>query len=163
MDLPLRTVAIGVLATSLMDLWGFVRQPLFGFPRADYRLIGRWFAYMPRGTFRHHAITLTPPVPGEHVIGWTAHYLIGISFAALLVLTRGPAWLAHPTLAPALFVGLATLVAPLLVMQPAMGAGFASARAANPMAARVQSLISHLVYGGGLYLGGWLLHLILPS
>ena len=162
MDHVLRIVAVGVLATGVMDVWGVAREPLIGFPRADYRLIGRWFAYMPRGRFRHAAIRQSPSLPHEHLIGWSVHYAIGISFAVLLVALAGPGWLARPTLGPALLVGLATLVAPLLVMQPAMGAGIAGARLPNPTAARVQSLITHLVYGVGLYAAAVLLNLILP-
>lgn len=163
MELALRTVAVGVLATGVMDIWGVARHPLFGFPRAGYRLIGRWFAYMPRGRFRHESIAISPPLAAERVIGWCAHYCIGIGFAALLVFVSGPGWLYRPTLGPALLVGLATLVAPLFVMQPAMGAGIASARTTNPTAARLQSLITHLIYGVGLYAGAQILTRILPE
>jgi hypothetical protein len=44
---------------------------------------------------------------------------------------------------------------PFFVMQPAMGLGFAASRARRPGAARVQSLLTHLVFGGGLYAGAW--------
>lgn len=74
----------------------------------------------------------------------------------------GPAWLARPTVGPALLVGLVTVVAPLLVMQPAMGAGIAGARTPNPTATRLQSLITHLVYGAGLYVAGWIIQLSNP-
>ena len=162
MDHWIRSVAVGVLATGVMDVWGVARQPLAGFPRADYRLIGRWFAYMPRRRFRHVNIRQSPSLPFEHFIGWCAHYMIGITFALLLVAVMGPEWLIRPTLGPAMLVGLATLVAPLFLMQPAMGAGVAGARLPNPTAARLQSLITHLVYGVGLYVAALLLTRILP-
>lgn len=163
MTLLLRTVAIGVIATGMMDIWGVVREPLFGFRRADYRLIGRWFAYMPRGRFRHASIAASPSLRGEHVIGWSAHYLIGVAFATLLVWFGGPDWLARPTLGLALLVGLLTLLAPLLLMQPGMGAGIAASRTPDPTAARLQSLITHLIYGAGLYVAGWITLLFLPN
>jgi hypothetical protein len=156
LDHLLRSTAIGVLATATMDVWGWAREPLFGFPRANYRMIGRWFAHMPRGRFRHASIAAAPALPGEHTIGWIAHYAIGITFAVALVQLGGDAWLARPTIGLALLVGLATLAAPLLVMQPAMGAGIASSKAANPTAARIQSTATHLVYALGLYGAGWL-------
>lgn len=162
MNLVLRTAAIGILATGVMDAWGVLRTPLFGFPRANYRLIGRWFAYMPRGRFRHAAIAASPSLPGEHAIGWIAHYSIGISFAALLVLLGGDAWLRQPTLGLALLVGLSTVVAPLLIMQPAMGAGIAGSKTPNPRATRVQSALTHLIYAIGLYAAGWICALLFP-
>lgn len=156
----LQTVTIGVTATAVMDLWGAARQPLFGFARPDYALIGRWFAHMPRGRFRHESIAAATPIYGERIVGWTAHYAIGISFAALLAAVGGRAWLQHPTLGLPLLVGIGTVAAPLLLMQPGMGAGVAASRTRNPSAARLQSLISHTVFGLGLYAGGWAAHLL---
>ena len=144
MEQLITTIAIGVIATGVMDLWGVVRRPLLGWPRLDYRLIGRWFAYMPRGRFRHTPITSSPRLPGELLIGWTAHYLIGVTFAALLVAIQGTRWLERPTLGPALLVGVVTVIAPLFLMQPAMGAP-------RTLRSVLQSLITHSIFGLGLY------------
>lgn len=162
MSLAIRTALIGVLATLFMDLWGMLREPLFGFPRANYRLIGRWFAYMPRGRFRHAPIAASPSLPYEHAIGWLAHYGIGLMFAALLVWCGGTDWLERPTPGLAMGVGMTTLAAPLCLMQPAMGAGFAASRTAKPWAARTQSAITHAIYGLGLYLAAWTLSRLAP-
>jgi hypothetical protein len=153
-------IAIGILATLFMDLWGLVRYYLLGRPRLDLRLVGRWIAHMPRGRFRHASIGAAVPVRGELLLGWAAHYLIGITFAALLVALRGEGWLLRPTLTPALLVGVGTVVAPLFLMQPGMGAGIAGARTPNPWQTRLQSLITHSVFGAGLYAAARLLSFI---
>ena len=163
MELLIHALPIGVGATLLMDLWGAVRQPLFGFARLDYALLGRWVGGMASGQFRHDAIARSTPVRRERLIGWTAHYLIGVSFAALLLAIWGAAWLHRPALGPALLVGIGTTGAPLLIMQPAMGAGIAASRTPLPNAARLQSLLTHAIYGVGLYLAGWLDHALLAS
>ena len=49
-------------------------------------------------------------------------------------------------------MGLATVVAPWFVMQPAMGAGIAGSRTPDPRATRLRNLGTHAVYGLGLYL-----------
>ena len=147
------TVLVGIVATALMDIWGVVRHPLLGWSRPDYRLIGRWFAYMSRGRFRHAPITASAPLKGERLIGWTAHYLIGITFAALLVVVWGNAWLERPTLGPALLVGIVTVIAPLFLMQPAMGAP-------RTLRSVLQSLISHTIFGLGLYGAAWIISFI---
>jgi hypothetical protein len=54
-----------------------------------------------------------------------------------------------------LIVGIVTVAAPFLVMQPAMGAGLAARRTPKPNAARVQSLVNHAVFGVGLYASAW--------
>ena len=142
----------GIGATATMDVWALVRRRLFSTPLPNYALVGRWVGRMFQGEFRQRAIAKTTPVRGELVIGWTAHYLIGISFAALMPLLRGHAWIEQPTLIPALLVGLGTVLAPLFVMQPAMGAGFASSRMPRPGAARLQSIVNHGFFGLGIYL-----------
>lgn len=145
------TVITGAGATLVTDAWGLARRPLLGVPAPDYGLVGRWFGHMRHGRFRHDNIARAAPVPGERLLGWTAHYLIGIVFAALLVLLAGPGWLRAPTLTPALLVGIATVAAPFLLMQPGMGAGIAAARTPAPGKARLHSLITHTVFGLGLY------------
>lgn len=157
MDYAGSALFIGVGATLVMDLWTIARRRLFGTPLANYGLVGRWLAHMARGRFRHERIAAAPPVPGERVIGWTAHYLIGIAFAGLLLAICGVAWVRQPALAPALAFGIATVAAPFLLMQPGMGAGIAASRMPQPNAARVQSLVTHTVFGVGLYAAGLVL------
>jgi hypothetical protein len=156
MDYLVNAALVGTGATAVMDLWGIVRQRVFGIPNMNYGLVGRWLAWMPRGRFRHERIAATPAVQGEKAIGWAAHYAIGIAFAGLLVVVHGP----QPTLASALMVGIGTVAAPFLVMQPAMGAGIAARRTPRPGAARLQSLVTHAVFGFGLYAAATLINFL---
>lgn len=162
MNTLLSTVCIGVGATAIMDLWGIARKPLLGIAPPNYALVGRWLGHMPGGRFRHDAIVNAAAVPGERLIGWTAHYLIGIAFAALLVSLWGSAWIQQPTLWPALAVGFVTVAAPFFLMQPGMGAGVAASRTPKPASARVQSVITHVVFGVGLYVSALALHVMEP-
>jgi hypothetical protein len=146
---------IGVGATAIMDLWGWLRQRVFGDKGLDYGLVGRWIAHMPHGRFRHDNIAAAPKKRGERLIGWSAHYGIGIAFAGLLIGLGGAEWAARPTLGPALAVGIGTVVAPFFLMQPGMGAGIAASRTPRPNAARLQSLLTHAVFGLGLYVAAW--------
>ncbi|HEX5756139.1 MAG TPA: DUF2938 domain-containing protein [Arenimonas sp.] len=145
------TVLLGVGATAAIDLWSLLRRRWLGVAFPDYALLGRWLGHMPAGRFRHDAIQRAHSLPGERLLGWSAHYLIGIAFAALLPLLWGSGWLAQPRIGPALLLGVATLAAPFLLMQPGMGAGLAARRTPRPNAARLQSLVTHLVFGLGLY------------
>jgi hypothetical protein len=157
MDSLLFQVAIvGIGATALTDAWCVLRRRWFDVAFPDYGLVGRWFAHVARGRVRHAAIARATPVRGERVLGWFAHYAVGMAFAALLVALCGSDWLRAPSLATALAFGLATVAAPFLLMQPAMGAGLAARRTAHPNAARVQSLLMHAVFGAGLYVATWL-------
>ena len=150
MEIITHALVIGTGATAIMDLWlAFLRR--WGVPSLDYALLGRWIGHFRHGRFKHENISSAAPIRHERTIGWSAHYGIGILFAALLLVIWGPAWLESPTLGPALIVSTATLVAPFLVMQPAMGAGFAASKTPRPHVARLRSLVTHTVYGIGLY------------
>lgn len=152
-------VFIGVGATAMMDLWGLLRKPLFGIAPPDYGLVGRWLGHMAHGQFHHAAITAAPLVRGERVLGWVFHYVTGIVFAMLLIGICGFSWVRQPSVAPALFVGLCTVAAPFLLMQPGMGAGIAAAKTPRPGFARLQSLVTHAIFGFGLYASAWVLNL----
>ena len=145
-------IAIGIGATLLMDLWNLFLKRTFGVPSLNYCLLGRWLRHMPGGTLRHAAITAAAQKPHECTVGWVAHYTIGVVFAlGFIGLTSGD-WLTRPTVLPALLYGLATVVFPFLIMQPSLGLGIAASRTPNPMQARLKSLVTHTVFGIGLYL-----------
>ena len=151
-------VLVGSGATAVMDAWVVARQRWLGIRPMDYALVGRWLAHLARGRFRHDSIAAASPVPHERLVGWTAHYAIGILFAAALLAIWGADWLRSPSLAPALAIGIGSVLAPFLVLQPGMGAGIAASRKPRPAAARVQTLVTHAVFGLGLYVAGLLLH-----
>jgi hypothetical protein len=157
-----RAVLIGAGATVVMDIWAAVQKRLLGIRPLDYRLVGRWLGHLTRGCFRHDSIAATTPVPGERLIGWTAHYLIGIAFAAILLAIWGITWARHPMIVPALIIGICSVAAPFLVMQPSMGAGIAASRTPRPAAARLRSLVTHAIFGFGLYAAGWMTSLLIP-
>ena len=155
-DLLLRAVLIGVGATLVMDLWALLLKRLFNAPSLDYAMVGRWIGHLRRGRLTHPGIARSAPIAGERAIGWIAHYAIGVLFALLLLALWGPAWAARPTLLPALIVGIATVAAPFLILQPGMGAGIAASKLPKPGVARLRSLMAHASFGIGLYLAGWL-------
>jgi Protein of unknown function (DUF2938) len=162
MDCLVCILLTGAGATAFMDLSAIARQRVLGIPAPNYGLVGRWMGHMPRGVFRHDSIAAAPPVRREQLIGWTAHYLIGIAYAAILLGIWGLAWIRHPTLVPALIVGIGTVAAPFLLMQPGMGAGIAASRTPRPAAARLHSLTMHTAFGVGLYAAAWVTRFLYP-
>ena len=151
LEFVIRAALIGIGATVVLDLWAAFLKSVLGGPSTNWGMVGRWFGHFRRGCFVHDNIAEAPPVRGELMIGWGAHYAIGIVFSALLLAIWGLGWARHPTPLPALIVGLFTLVAPFFVMQPAMGAGIAASNTPNPNVARLRSIAAHMVFGIGLY------------
>lgn len=147
-------VFVGVGATLLLDVWTVFRRRFFGIKSLDLRLLGRWIGHIPRGRLVHQDISKSESISGEAIIGWVAHYGIGCTFAALLLNIYGLEWAQQPTALPALIVGVGTVAAPFFLMQPCFGLGIAGSRTANPKLTRVRSMLTHFVFGVGLYASG---------
>ena len=147
----LGVTAIGFVATLLTDLWNLGLKAFFGIPSLNFCLLGRWLLHMPSGTFMHTSIAAAPGRRFECVVGRTAHYTIGIVLAFVFIAIAPDEWLSLPTLLPALLFGVGTVVFPLFLMQPSFGLGIAGARTPKPVQTRLKSLMTHTVFGFGLW------------
>src|SRR5215831_16925741 len=150
-DPLIATVFVGFGATLVMDLWTVFLNRAFAIPLPNYCFIGRWLRHMANGAFTHSSIAAAAQQRAECPIGWIAHYTIGVVFALALVALATPQWLRSPTLMPALIFGIVTVAIPFFIMHPSFGLGVASSKAPNPTQARLRSLMSHAVFGVGLY------------
>jgi hypothetical protein len=146
---PLDIALAGVIATAAADIWQQALKSRAGLPAANWRLIGRWVGWMPRGVFVHRPISAASRIAGEHAIGWAFHYAIGVAYAGIYAVAAPD----EPTLASALAFGAATVAAPWLVMQPALGAGAFARNLPNRRAVRIVTATTHLAFGFGLYAG----------
>ncbi len=155
--LILKVILTGIGATIIFDLWGQFLKYAFKITPSNICLVGRWVLYMPQGIFRHPNINKAEAKKGECPVGWVVHYMIGISLAAIFTILAGSGWFESPQLLPAIIFGIATAAAPLFIMQPAFGFGFAASKSPNPMQARLRSVMNHTAFGVGLYLIAMLL------
>jgi hypothetical protein len=160
-EFALRAVLIGSGATLLMDLWAILLRQ-FGVPSLNLAFLGRWIGHLSRGHWMHPSIARATPVRGESSIGWCTHYSIGIAFTALLLWTYGLGWARSPSLRPALLIGIVTVVAPWLILQPGMGAGIASSKTPRPVFNCIKSLVTHTVFGLGMYFAALATASLLP-
>ena len=147
----LDSIIIGIGATFLVDLWNLFLRGAFGIRSLNYCLLGRWLRHMPDGTFRHASIAGAPQKPLECTVGWITHYTIGVVLTIVFVFFASGEWLARPTLLPALLYGIGTVVFPLFILQPSFGMGIASSKTPHPTQARLKSLMTHAVFGVGLW------------
>jgi hypothetical protein len=161
-ELVVRSVLIGAGATMAMDVWAAVLRR-FGVPSLNFAFVGRWVGHLLQGRWLHESIARAAPIRGELLIGWCAHYSIGIAFAALLLAIYGLKWARSPTLQPALFIGIVTVVAPLFILQPALGAGIASSKTPTPVFNSFKSLLTHTIFGVGLFLAARVTAALIPA
>lgn len=157
-------ILVGVGATLVMDVWALFLRRAFNIPSLNFCLVGRWLRHMSAGTFKHVNIAAAAKQPAECTLGWLVHYFTGITSALILVIATSGEWLEHPSLLPALLVGICAVLLPFFVMQPSFGLGIAAAKTSNPTQARLKTLITHTVFGVGLYVSAFTLsHLMYAS
>lgn len=156
-DFLIRSLLMGVLTTLIFDLWVNFAAGALGGPKVNWAMPGRWFAHLFRGRIRHHTIAESTPVMQELAIGWCFHYAVGVLFAAATLIVGGAGWARNPTLGPALFVGISTVLCGWLILAPGMGFGIAGRVFPDANRRRIFQLISHVVFGLGLFASAWLL------
>lgn len=138
-----KIILIGSGATLCMDLWALILKS-FGITGLKMNVLGKWILSL---------IDSTDSLANyEMLVGWLGHYFIGITFCFLLVFVFGWKWVQAPKLKPALAIGIVTVLAPLLILQPALGLGYFASLSDNPFFHCFKSLITHTVYGIGLFL-----------
>ncbi|OOS55962.1 hypothetical protein BTG58_05465 [Acinetobacter baumannii] len=157
-ELLFQILCLGVGATIIMDIWLLLLKRLH-LPSLNFTLLGRWVGWIFRGKFIHASIAQSPAIQREYVLGWLAHYSVGILFTFSFVLIVGDVWLRHPQFSSAFIFGVITVLIPFFVMQPAMGAGIASTKTTQPLHNCLRSLMNHTIFGCGLYLSAQLLAL----
>ncbi|EAQ47727.1 putative membrane protein [Roseobacter sp. MED193] len=141
----------GLGATIFTDLFTFLRQGTKA-THTFYCMVGRWIGSLPRQGIFHDDIRASPPVAGEAILGWSAHVILGIFFGISFALLFGASAFNAPQIWQGLSFGLATVLVPWLVFQPLFGWGLAMSNAPTPWRMRLKGMITHTVFGLGLWL-----------
>ena len=143
-------LAMGIGATLVIDLWATLLKHGFGIMPTNWAIVGRWFAGIPRGRLRLQTNSGGKPVRYELQLGWIAHYAVGICYAftymTIMRIASTPV-----SLSTALVFGLATVLAPWLVLMPGLGKGWFAAATPKPVLIRLLNIVVHLIFGAGLY------------
>lgn len=143
----------GVIATASMDVLSAIAIRLRLLAPLSPNVIGRWFASVARAHPLHEDIARAAPRSHELAIALPGHYAIGMFLTALFVLMANRIGWPEKSLSPALGFGLCTSVLPWLLMFPAMGYGFFGAHGPEGTRLFVSSLVSHVFFGLGIWLG----------
>lgn len=150
LNTSIKTALVGIGATAAVDCFAFILG-LFTHKGHGILYIGRWIAYLFKGTFFHYTIIETPPAGNELLIGWLAHYSIGILFAFALVAMFGKKWLESPNFLAAMIIANITLFFAVCILHPAMGFGVAFTNLPQVGFLLAKIILIHVVYGLGLY------------
>lgn len=91
-----QALCLGIGATIVMDIWLLILK-IFKVPTLNFAFLGRWVGWIFQGKLVHQSIAKSPPMKGEYLLGWIAHYSVGIIFALSFLLIVGSTWLDHPS------------------------------------------------------------------
>ncbi|QLG44742.1 DUF2938 family protein [Costertonia aggregata] len=148
-----RAVLVGIGATFLTDLWAFLLR-LFDVKSNGLQIIGSWLST----NVLNVPDSATGVLANGWIIGWTAHYIVGITFAIIFLAIVKSQWFQKPTWSKALIYGIVTLVFPLFMVWPTLGFGVAFSKTPIQGTLIIKAIGLHLVYGLGLYLTAFLIN-----
>ena len=158
--MPRRTIA---LWGAPMLVWPFKYKDRTGWNRFIPDLPQQWMVSDPE-VFNSYLEGNDTFYRWEYLKAWALPVLMWTLFlAALLLVIWGLDWAYDPTPGPALIIGVATIAAPFLILQPGMGAGIAARRTPRPTVSRFRSLVAHLSFGIGLYVAALIVSTVVPS
>ena len=119
-----RAALAGILGTVMMTLVGLYAAPMMGIPAMN------------------PAEMLAGQMGGNAVMGWIAHFMIGLIFAGAYAVVAGS--LPGPVVLRGALFALAPWLLAQVVVMPMMGMGLFS----GAMNLAMGSLIGHVIYGG---------------
>ena len=121
--------------------------------KIDVVTIGRMAAGWARGHFTYRDPGDMEPVANEKLLGYAAHYTIGVGLAFIYVF--GWALLAEGPASPgwAVVYGFATTAASLFLVYPSMGLGMGGRRSPAGLRAVLSPPVNHLFFGVGMGIG----------
>ena len=121
-----RAALAGIVGAAIMTVVGLYVAPMMGIPEMN------------------PANMLADQMGGNAVLGWIAHFMIGVIFAEVYAVVAGS--LPGPVVVRGALYGLAPWLLAQAVVMPMMGMGFFS----GAMNMAMGSLIGHIIYGGAV-------------
>lgn len=140
----------GIGVTAFTDVIAVGRQG-WAMTHGFYCLVGRWVGSLPQNGVFHSGIRRSTPAPFEAVLGWAAHILLGVIYWVCFMLSFGPSALYMPQLWQGVGFGIVTVLVPWLVFQPLFGWGVGMSKAPDPWKMRLKGIITHTVFGLGIW------------
>ncbi len=143
---------VGIGSTIALDIWVTLVKKITGIPPTDWGVVGRWLKAFPTGQFVVDNSNPNPPSTLEKIIGWLFHYVVGIAYAALIIIIFGSEFISAPTLLPTIVVGLIlSTFAGLAILMPGLGGGFFGRLLPNKLVTYIYLIVAHGVFAFAQY------------
>tara|TARA_B100001540_G_C15707854_1_gene597063 strand:- start:551 stop:1024 length:474 start_codon:yes stop_codon:yes gene_type:complete len=146
-------IASGIIATLMFDLFQLSLSYSYNINRSRWDLVGRYFAGFKKKKYFCENLENDEPIKNELIIGYVAHYFIGIIFGILYV-SINILIFDTPSIFLAILIGFVTVLFGWCIMMPyAYNIGFFANKKEEWKQILIQNLIVHFIFGIGLYIG----------
>jgi hypothetical protein len=153
MNLILMVLTVGIFGTVVMDILNLFFARIGIISKIEVNAIGRMAVGWTHGRFFYKHPSEMDEVAHEVLIGYIAHYSIGIGLAIPYIFGWDILIGGNPSLIYAIVYGIATTVASWFFVYPTMGLGAFGLKSPEGFRAAFSSLANHLFYGLGLAIG----------
>ncbi|TPW28267.1 DUF2938 domain-containing protein [Martelella alba] len=151
-DVILFSLVVGIGATIALDIWVMIVKWVTGILPTNWGVVARWLIGLTQGQFILNGADTTPPGAGQRALGWAFHYVIGISYAVLLLLFWGAGFIQNPTVWPVVIIGfLASTLAGMFILFPGLGAGVMAHKLPNQAVMLLYLVVAHAIFAAAQY------------
>jgi hypothetical protein len=148
-------VIIGLTGTALKDVWAIFLKRVFDNAPPNWAMVGRWVVHLKSGKVFNDDIAEALAFSSENLVGWIFYYFVGFIYGVIFMLLVGKEWLSGPTLMPVWLYSISTILVGWFLLHPGLGLGMALAKTENPFKGRCMGLMTHSVFGLGMWFGAF--------
>ena len=149
----LQGIISGLFATIMFDLYHSCTNFAYGVEKPKWNLLGRYFLGYKENKFIRKNLINDEELDNELLWGYFFHYLIGIIYGIFFVIFNFLLF-DYPSILLAYIFGFSTVLGAWCFLMPfAYNLGFFGSKSEQRINLLVQNLISHFVFGTGLFIG----------
>ncbi len=146
-------VISGFVATLILDLFNLSLNYSYNIDKPKWNFLGRYFLGYKKGKYIRKTLQDDNEEDNELFWGYIFHYLIGIIYGVIYVLSN-LLITDYPSLLIAYVFGLFTVFGAWCYLMPfAYNLGFFASKSDQQFKILVQNLIGHFIFGTGLFIG----------
>jgi hypothetical protein len=120
-------------------------------------MVGRWVAHLKSGKVFHDDIAEALAFSYENLVGWIFHYFVGFIYVVIFMLLVGKEWLSELTLLPVWLYAISIILVGRFLLHPGLGLGMALVKTENLFKGRCMGLMTHSVFGLGMWFGAFII------
>ena len=148
----------GIIATIIFDIFQYSLSFAYGIDKPKWNLIGRYFLGYKKGIYIRHSISEDEQEGEELIWGYLIHYIIGMVYGAFYVLLN-KLMFDYPSILLAYFIGFSSVLGAWCYLMPfAFNLGFFASKSEKRLELMSQNLISHFIFGTGLFIGLYIIY-----